>query len=137
MVGLSAEELGPVDGADGFVEAVVVVHLVKGEVREELLGQAADALQGDEVVLAALVDDGRDGDWGGGISGEIGPGEGGGEEASWANFFHDKRCDCLAMAISIASKLPCSSLVDRHLEVKNLVHQIMRVVGRIPNEKAI
>jgi hypothetical protein len=36
-----------------------------------------------------------------------------------------------------ASKLPCSSLVDSHLEVKNLVHQIMRVVGRIPNEMTI
>lgn len=82
--------MGPVDGVDGFEEAVVIVDFVEGEVQEDGLGQAADGFQEDELVLAAVVDGGGDGDRIWGMGGEIGPDEGGGEQ--------DEAIDLLGMS---------------------------------------
>jgi hypothetical protein len=132
-VGFPAQQIWPVDGVDGFVEAVIVVHGVKGEVQEDLLGQAAQGLQGDEVVLAAMVDDGRHGDRVGGISGEIGPGEGGGEQ--------DEALDLLGLlageegghqaAETGADHGPAAGLAD---DGAQLLHALLQQTGEVGGE---
>ncbi|MEJ2265460.1 MAG: hypothetical protein P8X95_18600 [Anaerolineales bacterium] len=125
--------MGPIDGVGGFVEAVVVVDGVEGEVQEDLLGQATQDLQGDEVILPAVVDGGGDGDRGGGIRGEIGPGEGGGEQ--------DEALDLLGIlageegghqaAETGADEGPAAGLAE---DGAQLLHTLLQQTGEIGGE---